>query len=120
MGSTVKSEIEALEEALRQAELGPDPRFFATHLDDQMIFVADGQAAQPKAMIVQAHTPDSGKGQKFTRVEMSEMRIIDQGNAAVVTCKGEFDGPNGTQVLRFMRVWVKKPEGWRIVAGAMI
>jgi ketosteroid isomerase-like protein len=120
MASSVKSEIAALEEALRQAELGPDPNFFATHVDDEMIFVAGGQAAQPKAMIVEAHTPGTGKGQKFTRVEMSEMRIIDQGTAAVVTCKGEFEGPNGTQMLKFMRVWVKKPEGWRIVAGAMI
>src|SRR6185369_5663025 len=94
--SSVQKEIEELEEQLRQAELGPDPEFFQTHIDDYMIFVAESKAARPKAMIVEAHRP--GKGQKFTRVEMSEMTILDHGSTAVVTCTGTYEGPNGTHV----------------------
>jgi hypothetical protein len=30
---------------------------------------------------------------KFTRVEMSDMKILDHGTAAVVTCRGTFEGP---------------------------
>lgn len=116
--SSVQQEIGRLEEQLRLAELGPDPQFFEKHIDDEMTFVAGGQAAKPKKQIVEAHQP--GKGQKFTRVEMSDMTIIDHGSTAVVTCQGTYEGPNGTHVLKFMRVWAKKSDGWRIVAGAMI
>jgi len=116
--NSVESEIASLEEGLRQAELGPDPEFFEKHVDDKMVFISDGQASQPKAHIVEAHRP--GKGQKFTRVEMSDMTILDQGTAAVVTCTGTYESSNGTIVLKFMRVWVRKVDGWKIVAGSMI
>ena len=115
--TSVESEIASLEESLRQAELGPDPNFFERHVDDNMVFIADGQASRPKAHIVEAHRP--GKAQKFTRVEMSDMIIVDQGVAAVVTCTGTYEGPNGTQVLKFMRVWVNNGDDWKVVAGSM-
>jgi len=85
---------------------------------DNMVFVAGGQASKPNRQIVEAHRP--GKGEKFTSVEMTEMTIIDQGAAAVVTCQGTYEGPGGTHVLKFMRVWCKKPDGWKIIAGSMI
>ncbi len=56
---------------------------------------------------------------KFTRVQMSDMQIIDHGSAAVVICNGEYETPAATQKLKFMRAWVKKPEGWRIVSGTV-
>ena len=115
---SVQGEIQALEDQLRQAELGPDPAFFQKYVDDNMVFVADGQSSKPKAKIVEAHTP--GKGQKFTRVEMSDTTIIDHGDCAVVTTTGIFEGPSGVRTLKFMRVWMKKGDGWKIVAGAMI
>lgn len=116
--TSVRDEIAALEEQLRQAELGPDPDFFRVYVDDEMVFVADGKVAQPKEMIVQAHTP--GKGQKFTRVDMSDMKIVEHGSTVVVTCQGEYEGPNGAIVLKYLRIWARKSDGWRIVAGAMI
>jgi hypothetical protein len=106
-------EIKALEERLRLAELGPDPAFFEAHLADDAIL--DGQRA--KARVVAAHQP--GSSAKFTKVEMSDLDIIDHGNAAVVLCKGYFEGPKGAFSLKFMRVWVKKSSGWQIVAGAV-
>jgi hypothetical protein len=116
--SSTEAEILALEEKLRLAELGPDPEFFEKHIDKNMIFVGEGKAHRPKDHIVEAHSP--GKGTKFTRVDMSEMNIVDHGNTAVVTVTGTYEGPLGTQVLKFMRVWAKKEEGWRIIAGSMI
>jgi ketosteroid isomerase-like protein len=115
---STKSEIEKLEEELRQAELGPDAAFFERHIDDAMVFVASGQASKPKKQIVEAHKP--GQGQGFSRVEMTEMEIIDHGNTAVVICTGQFDGDRGAFELKFMRVWAKSETGWKIVAGAMI
>ncbi|HEY8278197.1 MAG TPA: nuclear transport factor 2 family protein [Bdellovibrionota bacterium] len=110
------SEVQKLEEKLRLAELGPDPAFFAEMLDDDALM--DGQKA--KAQIVAAHTPGSGKGQKFTKVEMSDFQFVDHGNAVVVTCKGTYEGPAWSGALKFMRVWCKKNGGWKIIAASLL
>ena len=115
--SSVRDEIAALEERLRLAELGPDPTFFEEVLDDHAVLVSDGQPFLAKAKVVAAHQP--GKGPKFTRVEMSDMQIVDHGTAAVVTCKGTYEGPQANLTIKFMRVWVKKNDRWRIVAGSI-
>jgi len=115
---SIKSQIESLEEQLKQAELGPDPEFFEKYIDDEMVFVAEGQANKPKQQIVEMHRTE--RGQKFTRVEMSDMSIIEHGTTAVVTCQGSYESPNGNFILKFMRVWAKKPEGWKIIAGSII
>ncbi len=104
-------EIAALEEQLRQAELGPDPGFFERILADDAIL--DGRRL--KSRVVEAHRP--GSAAKFTRVEMTDMQIIDYGDAAVVTCKGTYEGPHGTFTLSFMRVWLKRGGRWQIIAG---
>ncbi len=115
---TIENEIRDLEERLRQAELGPDPQVFETLLDDSMVLMFDQKICQPKKHIVEAHTP--GKGQKFDSVKVSEMEVVEHGDTAVVTCTGEFDGPNGRLVMKFMRVWTKKADdGWKIIAGSM-
>lgn len=115
--TTVKNEIQALEDLLVQAELGPDPGFFQTYLDAQAIMVNEGNAAMMKDKVVAAHQP--GAGPKFTRVEMFDMQIIDHGTAAVVVCNGEYEMPGKIHKLKFTRTWVKKPEGWRIVSGTV-
>jgi len=106
-------EIRALEELLRQAELGPDPEFFAEILDDNAVL--DGQRA--KAQVVAAHQP--GDIPKFTKVEMRDMQIIDHGMAAVVTCTGTYEGPQWSGTLKFMRVWLKRDGRWQIIAGSV-
>ena len=110
---SVVAEIRELEERLRQAELGPDPRFFEEHLADDALL--DGQRAKEK--VVAAHQP--GAGPKFRRVEMSGFEIIDHGIAAVVTCTGTYEGPQGTVTLNFMRVWLRRAGRWRIIAGTV-
>jgi hypothetical protein len=116
--STVEAEILELEERLKAAELGPDPKFFENALDDNMVMVADdGKPFLAKSMVVQAHQP--GKGPKFSRVEISDMKIVDHGTAAVVTCRGTYEGPAVSITLRFMRVWLRKSGGWKIIAGSV-
>jgi hypothetical protein len=111
-----RSEIVSLEERLRLAELGPDPKFFEEVLADGVVLLQDGQTF-PKAKVVQAHQP--GAGPKFTRVEMSDMNIIDHDVAAVVTCRGTFEGPSSTTTLKFTRVWLKTRDRWQIIAAAV-
>ena len=81
-----ENEIAKWEERLRLAELGPDPKFFEEALADEVVVVSQGGDLLDKKRILEAH--QQGKGGKFTRVEMSDMKIIDHGMAAVVTCKG--------------------------------
>jgi hypothetical protein len=107
-------EIMQLEERLRQAELGPDPAFFQEYLADDVVL--DGQ--QAKAKVVDAHRPGSGKGQKFTKVEMSDFKLVEHGPAVVLTCQGRYEGPQFTGTLKFMRVWLKEGGRWRIIAAS--
>ena len=110
------SEIKQLEERLRQAELGPDPQFFEDHLADDAVI--DGQPLKRK--VVEAHRPGSSKGQKFTKVEMSHFAFVEHGPVVIVTCQGLFEGPNVSQTLKFMRVWLKEADRWRIVAASTV
>jgi len=113
-----RSEIAELEEQLRQAELGPDPAFFERALADEAVLVGqEGQPSRAKAKVVQAHQP--GAGPKFTRVEMSDLDIVEHTGAAVVTCKGFYESPKGSVTLKFMRVWLKRDGRWQIIAGSV-
>ncbi|MES3037742.1 MAG: nuclear transport factor 2 family protein [Bdellovibrionota bacterium] len=109
-----KQEIMEMEEKLRMAELGPDPKFFASVLSDDALI--DGQKVKQK--IVAAHQP--GKGPKFTKVIMSDYDIVDHGNAAVVVCQGVYEGPEWSGTIRFMRTWLKKEDGWKIISGSTL
>ncbi|MBI3507668.1 MAG: nuclear transport factor 2 family protein [Proteobacteria bacterium] len=115
----ILSEISALEECLRQAELGPDPKFFQNALADTAVIVGqDGRPSLAKSMIVDAHKP--GRGPKFTKVEMKDLVITEHGaNVAVVTCTGTYEAQKFSITLKFMRVWVKKGDRWQIVAGSV-
>lgn len=107
-------EIKDLEEKLRQAELGPDAKFFEDHLADDALL--DGKKA--KQMVVEAHKPNGSA--KFTKADMSDYVIIPHGpDAAVVTCTGAFEGKMGAFTLKFMRVWVRNNGRWQIVAGTV-
>ena len=110
---SVREEILALEEQLRQAELAPDPGFFERVLADDAVL--DGQLA--KAKIVAAHQP--GGTAKFTTVTMSNFELFEHGSAVVVTCAGVYQAPKATHTLKFMRVWLKKAQGWQIIAGSV-
>jgi hypothetical protein len=118
MTTTVRGEIAQLEERLRQAELGPDPAVFEELLDNEVVLTDEsGRPVFAKQKVVEAHRP--GRGPKFTRVDITDVQIVDHGVAAVVTCTGTFEGPQGTFTLKFLRVWARKDGKWRIVAGSV-
>jgi hypothetical protein len=115
--SKVEAEISKLEERLRLAELGSDSIFFEEALAEDAVLVSQDGRFVDKRKIVEAH--QLGKGPKFTRVEMSNMGIIDHGNAAVVSCAGTYEGPQWSGTLKFMRVWFHKNGRWQIIAGSI-
>ena len=111
---STREEILDMEEQLRLAELGPDAAFFERTLANDAVL--DGQLAKSK--VVAAHRA-TGSAQ-FTKVEMSDFKIFDHGSVAVVTCTGTYEGPRASHTLQFMRVWLKKAEGWQIIAGSVV
>lgn len=117
MLKTVQTEITELEEQLRQADLNPDSDVFANLLDDRFVMMVDGKICSPKQHIVEMHKPVNA--QKFESIKIEEMKIVEQGDTAIVTCVGHFEGEKGNFSMNFMRVWLKKAEGWKIIAGAM-
>jgi hypothetical protein len=115
---SVQSEITALEERLRVAELGPDPKVFEELLDDNMIVLNDaGDPFLAKPTVISAHQP--GRGPKFLDVQITELHIVDHGSAATVTCRGTYKTDEETFTLKFMRIWLKKSDGWKIIAGTV-
>jgi ketosteroid isomerase-like protein len=117
--TNVQQEIAALEERLRQAELGPDAEVFEELLaDDALLLDQHGTAAFAKRKVIEAHRP--GKGPKFIAVDITDLQIVDHGNAAVVTCTARLTGPQFSGALKFMRVWLKKEGRWQIVAGSIV
>lgn len=110
---SAREEILALEEQLRQAELGPDPAFFERRLADNAVL--DGQLQ--KAKVVAAHQPNGTA--KFTKVVMSDFQLHEHGPAVVVTCTGVYEGPMGAHTLNFMRVWLKQGAEWQIIAASI-
>jgi hypothetical protein len=114
--STV-DEINALEAELRKAELAMDADWFEKHLADEAIMVHEGNAAKMKKQVVEAHRAE--KGPKFTAVEMTNVEIIDHGDAVVVACEGAYTHAQGVHKLKFMRVWLKKNGTWQIIAGSI-
>jgi hypothetical protein len=115
--NAVQTEIAALEEGLRRAELGPDAEFFDRVLADNVALISEDGERFTKTQVVDAHRP--GKGSPFTRVDMSEIVILDHGPVAVVTCTGAYEGPQFTGALRFLRVWQKTDNRWQIIAAAV-
>jgi ketosteroid isomerase-like protein len=113
--NAVQREIAELEDRLRIAEMGPDPKFFEDTMADDVVMIDErGEPDLAKSKVVEAHRPESGT--KFTRVEMADLVIHDYANSAVVTCTGTYESPESTVRLKFMRVWARTNDRWQIVA----
>ena len=50
---------------------------------------------------------------------MADMTVVEHGDAAVVTCRGTYEAPNGSFTLKFMRVWLKRNGRWQIIAASV-
>ncbi|MBV8489514.1 MAG: nuclear transport factor 2 family protein [Candidatus Eremiobacteraeota bacterium] len=113
----VVAEIAALEETLRLAELGPDPDVFDRLLAADVVLVNHAGGRVERAQVIDAHRP--GAKPQFTRVEMRDTNIVEQGDAAIVTCTGEYENKYGVATLKFLRVWLRRNDRWQIVAASI-
>lgn len=117
---TVDEEILACEEQLRQAQLASDVTVLERLLDDDLVFTSIDGTLASKSDDLALH----GSGRlRITRMNPLEHRLLHLGDTSVVNVKMDasaiVDGAPVSGILRYTRIWHKRPEGWRIVAGHM-
>jgi ketosteroid isomerase-like protein len=87
-------------------------------LDDSLVFTGPNGAVYGKKDDLDAHR----RGLiRIARLVPSEERIQQFGDIAVVSVRmemaGTFEGAAFAGPFRYTRVWRKKENGWRVVAG---
>lgn len=113
-------EILAREAELRQAQLASDVEALDRILDDVLVFTNFDGTLAGKADDLALHR--SGRI-RITRMEPMERHVLDLGQTSVVSVKMDaaavIDGAPIEAVLRYTRVWHRRNDGWRLVAGHM-
>ena len=108
----------ASEHALRAAQLAGDVAALSILLDDALVFTAPDGRVIGKDDDLNAHRTGAIR---ITSLLPSDERIQEFGDVAVVSVRmemaGTFQGNDFAGPFRYTRVWVRRPDRWRIVAG---
>jgi ketosteroid isomerase-like protein len=113
------AEIEAVEAALRSAQLTADVAALDALIDDDLLFTGPNGELATKADDLAAHR--SGLV-RFTAHEPQELRMRHVGNDVVVVALRArltvvVAGQPISGTYRYTRVWARTNGRWRIVAG---
>lgn len=113
-------EIKKLEEQLRIAMLNSDVETLNELIDDSLIFAGFNGEIVSKSIDLEIHRT---KRQKITKIEPLEQIIKMHGDCAVVAaktrCEGTLDEIPISGIFRYTRIWAKKDDKWRIIAGSI-
>lgn len=113
-------EILRHEERLRQAMLAGDVAELDRLLDIELLFVGPDARVHGKADDLALHRTGTTR---FTSLEVRDRRLAVHGEAAVVTVEadlaGEFAGAPFAGRYRYLRVWARRADGWRVVGGSV-
>jgi ketosteroid isomerase-like protein len=117
---SINDEILACEAELRRAQLTSDVAALDRLLDDLLVFTnIDGTLAS-KRDDLSLHR--SGR-LRITRMDLTDRHLLHLGATSVVSvgmkAEAVMDGVPVTATLRYTRIWHKRPDGWRLVAGHM-
>jgi ketosteroid isomerase-like protein len=89
-------------------------------IDDALVFTTQEGAVVGKQDDLDSH---QARRLRLTRLDPSEQRVLRYGATAIVSVRmeiaGTWDGAPVSGALRYTRVWVERPAGWRLVAGHM-
>lgn len=106
------------ESALRRAQLSGDVAALERLVDDELVFTGPDGNIYSKADDLNAHRQG---WVRITRLEPSEERMQRFGDVAVISVRmemeGSFKGAPFAGSFRYTRVWCRRADGWRIVAG---
>ncbi len=117
---TIDDEILACEAELRQAQLTGDVAILDRLLDDVLVFTSFDGTLATKSDDLSLHR--SGR-LRITRMDPADRRPLHLGATSVVSvlmqAEALVDGVAVAAAMRYTRVWHKRPDGWRLVAGHM-
>lgn len=115
------AEIVGLEEQLRQAMLAGDVFMLNRLIDDDLAFVTYTGGIADKAMDLAAH---ASRTLQLTAMTPCDVRIRRYGDIATVSVRmavvGSYAGVSFDTAFRYLRVWRRTDDGWRIVTGGMV
>ena len=117
---SIDDEILACEADLRQAQLTSDVAALDRLLDDRLLFTGIDGTLASKQDDLALH----GSGRlRITKMDPLERHMLHLDGVSVVSVRMDaaaiMDGMHLSGPLRYTRVWQRRPEGWRIVAGHM-
>jgi ketosteroid isomerase-like protein len=117
---SIDDEILACEAELRQAQLSGDVVVLDRLLDDVLMFTnMDGTLAS-KSDDLSLHR---SRRLRITRMDPEDRQLLHLGKTSVVSvcmnAEAVLDGVAVAATLRYTRIWHKRPDGWRLVAGHM-
>lgn len=114
-------EIIKREEELRLAMIKSDVEKLDELIDESLVFVAPNGAVITKDMDLEGHK--SGI-QKITELLPSEQTMQLHDDCVVVTVKMDLTGTyNDTSIsgqYRYIRVWSKFSDTWKVIAGSVV
>lgn len=117
----MKKEIIKKEEELRLAMIISDVDKLEKLIDDSLMFCGPDGTIATKQLDLEAHKT---KIQKISNLTPSEQVIKLYDNLATVTVKMQLTGTFGdfdiSGIYRYLRVWKKFEDNWRIIAGSVI
>ena len=117
---SIDDEILACESALRQAQLTGDVAMLDRLLDDLLVFTGIDGSLASKADDLSLHR--SGR-LRISRMDPTDRQLLHLGETSVVSVRmnaeAVMDGVPVAAALRYTRIWHRRPDGWRLVAGHM-
>ena len=118
MDGTIKNEIVAVEEKLKEAMRSSDVRVLDELLSSHLLFTNHlGQLVSKEADLAGHKSGDF----KIEALEFSEQRIQLVGDLAAVSVlakiSGSYRGVPANGNFRFTRLWAKEGDRWQVVVG---
>jgi hypothetical protein len=120
-GELMLMQIQAYEERLRIAMLHSDVAELDVLIDDDLLFVGPGGGIYTKADDLALHRLGS---QRLSQAEWQEVAVRSYGTTTCITAvsaqlAGTFMGEPFSGLFRYLRTWVQREDGWRVVAGSV-
>jgi ketosteroid isomerase-like protein len=116
--SVTLAEVEAAEEALREAMLAGDVAVLDRLLAEELIYTTHTGHVRDKAWDLDAHRAGL---LRLSRLDVSEREIRLAADAAVVTLRAElagtWDGNAFVGAFRYSRVWRREDGGLKVLAA---
>lgn len=117
---STESTIASGEERLRLAQLKSDIDELSALLDDTLLFSALDGSVVGKIEDLNLHRSSEFR---IAKMDMIDRQIQCYENAAVVNVlmdtSAEIGGVSQSNKIRYIRVWYRFSDGWRIISGSM-